>query len=119
VGRGRGQFRCSSSELTFALVVVDRRCYCSPRRLLMLIAWSSLAGAVEGEREQRAFADWRDKREAAICLAILTGEKRREGARREEMRRGKRREVGDGRSEKESSPAMVELSPVLTDGGGC
>ncbi|KAH0680838.1 hypothetical protein KY284_021923 [Solanum tuberosum] len=72
----------------------------------MLIAWSSLAGAVEGERHQRAFADWRDYREAAICLAILAGEKRREGARREEIRRGKRRKEGDGRSERESSPTM-------------
>ncbi|KAH0676010.1 hypothetical protein KY285_023811 [Solanum tuberosum] len=99
-------------------LVVDG-CCCSPHRLLMLIAWSSLAGAFEGEREQRAFADWRDEREAAICLAILAGEKRREGSRIEEMRRGKRREEGERRSERESSPAMVELSPVLTDGGGC
>ncbi|KAH0682615.1 hypothetical protein KY290_021197 [Solanum tuberosum] len=63
----------------------------------MLIAWSSLAGAVEGETEQRTFADWRDEREAAICLAVLGGEKRREGARREEMRRGGRREESGGR----------------------
>ncbi|KAH0669797.1 hypothetical protein KY285_023942 [Solanum tuberosum] len=115
----RCYFAGSSLELALALVAVSRRCCCFPRWLLMLIAWSSLAGVVEGEKEQRAFADWRDEREAAICLAILAGEKRREGARREDMRRGKQREEGDGRSERESSPAMVELSPVLTDGGGC
>ncbi|KAH0697061.1 hypothetical protein KY290_014491 [Solanum tuberosum] len=58
----------------------------------MLIAWSLLAGAIEGETEQRTFVDWRDEREAAICLTVLAGEKRQEGARREEMRRGERRE---------------------------
>ena len=63
----------------------------------MLIAWSSLAGAVEGETEQRTFVDWRDEREAAICLAVLADEKRREGARREEMRRGGRQGEGGGR----------------------
>jgi len=50
----------------------------------MLIAWSSLAGAV------------------------LAGEKRREGARREEMRRGGRREEGDGSKERRDEFSKLE-----------
>ncbi|KAG5611918.1 hypothetical protein H5410_023199 [Solanum commersonii] len=80
-----------SSELALALVVVGQRCCCSPRRLPMLIAWSSLARAVEGEREQRAFADWRDERETAICLTILAGEETGGSKeRRDEKRKAKR-----------------------------
>ncbi|KAH0773877.1 hypothetical protein KY290_011014 [Solanum tuberosum] len=103
-----------NGDVRILLVRCCRCCWCA---VVSPVARRSRL-SLEGEREKRAFVDWRDEREAAICLAILAKEKRREGARREEMRRGKRKEEGDGRSERESSPAMVELLPVLTDGGG-